>query len=460
MTSLWEDDAMDTNGSKKLGVLSLGRKRSGFDAEWGRKVEKRVINFLKDSAYELSVVERVIDNASLQNAVTRCREADCTVLIALQPTMSDGRLAPLLAQQWDDTIILWATPERPEGERVSSCSLVGTHIFASSLRQLFHPFELVYGDPTEVRVRRELDKAIKVADALRLVNNAKVGLIGYHAPGFIDIHADPFSMNSVLSTQLYHIGLQDLIDYAQSLPKEAVRADVEQVLKMRVPFEDVTEEDLPTNSRLYLAIKDIAEGEKLDALAVQEWPELPNIMGQWAYWAMLRLSMEGCHVAMEGDVDGAISCLIGQKLGMGSGYLSDWLEHDSETITLWHMGNAPLDMSEPVGSRYGPRLAKHFNIPKPLVVNADLAVDRPITVFRLWRCDGGYRLASLQGETISPRRRLSGTNALAKIHGANVYEWFDKLCHAGMPHHVAVFEGHHKDLLKRFARQLNIDWVE
>ena len=450
---------MDEN-SNKLGVLFLGRKRSGFDAEWGRRMGKRVTDFLMDSTYELRTVERAIDNASLQNAVAQCRKAGCTVLIVLQPTMSDGRLAPLLAQQWDGTIILWATPERPEGGKVSSCSLVGTHIFASTLRQLFHPFELVYGDPAAVRVRRELDEAIRVADAMRLVNNATVGLIGYHAPGFIDMHADPFSLNSELNLQLYHIGLHDLIDHMQSFPEEAVRADVEQVLKMGVPFEDVTEEDLPTNSRLYLSIKDIAEREKLDALAVQEWPELPNIVGQWAYWAMLRLSMEGCHVAMEGDVDGAISCLIGQKLGMGSGYLSDWLEHDSETVTLWHMGNAPLDMSEPVGSRRGPRLAKHFNIPKPLVVDADLAVGRPITIFRLWRCDGRYRLMAREGETISPRRHLSGTNALAKIHGTDVYEWFDKLCHEGMPHHVAVFEGHHKDLLKRFARQLNLSWVE
>ena len=30
-------------------------------------------------------------------------------------------------------------------------------------------------------------------------------------------------------------------------------------------------------------------------------------------------------------------------------------------------------------------------------------------------------------------------------------EWFDNLCHLGMPHHVAVFEGHSIDVLKRGA---------
>jgi len=38
------------------------------------------------------------------------------------------------------------------------------------------------------------------------------------------------------------------------------------------------------------------------------------------------------------------SCLIGKLTGCGVVYLSDWLEHDQSTLTLWHGGMAPFQL--------------------------------------------------------------------------------------------------------------------
>ena len=46
------------------------------------------------------------------------------VIVAIQPVISDGRLAPVLAQQWNNPLILWATPEEQTGEMISGNSLV------------------------------------------------------------------------------------------------------------------------------------------------------------------------------------------------------------------------------------------------------------------------------------------------------------------------------------------------
>ena len=46
------------------------------------------------------------------------------VLVACQPVISDGRLAPVLAQQWEQCLVLWATPEEQTGEMISGNSLV------------------------------------------------------------------------------------------------------------------------------------------------------------------------------------------------------------------------------------------------------------------------------------------------------------------------------------------------
>jgi L-arabinose isomerase len=114
-----------------------------------------------------------------------------------------------------------------------------------------------------------------------------------------------------------------------------------------------------------------------------------------------------------------------------------------------------MSLCEPVGKPGGPQIAKHFNIKKPAVMEATLRAGMPVTVYRFWRCDGKYFLAVREGETLKPKRHLMATNGLAKMN-CDPREWFEELCHAGMPHHVAVVQGHHAVLLKRLARALQI----
>ena len=46
------------------------------------------------------------------------------MLLAIQPVISDGRLAPVLAQSWTHPVVMWATPEEQTGEMISGNSLV------------------------------------------------------------------------------------------------------------------------------------------------------------------------------------------------------------------------------------------------------------------------------------------------------------------------------------------------
>ena len=441
----------------RVGFLAIGRKRRGFDMEWGRQIEEaawKAVGELDLDAFRPQAP--VVGDASLRRALEELRQAGCDALVVLQPTMGDGRLAPILAQLWGDPLVLWATPERPDGGKVSSCSLVGTHVFASILRQLGRPFEITYGHPDDAKTRRQLRRAVQLTAAAARLRRAKVGLVGSHAPGFINMHADPALMSRELGVQLHHFGLQEFYDLVEGQTDQAVRDDIERVAAMGLPFGDgVSEEDLPASSRYYLAMRALREGESLDALAVRCWPELPNRFGQWPYLAMARLACEGEAVALEGDVDGAISSLIGRLLGVGPGYLSDWLEHDEHSITLWHPGHAPLDFCTPGTARLG----RHFNSGHPVVIDAELAADRPITLFRVWRCDGAYRAMACDARTVPPRRELSGAHGLAVVDDRDVCRWFDALCHEGMPHHVSVLPGHQAELVRRLARLLEVRWV-
>jgi L-fucose isomerase-like protein len=446
--------------TRKLGLLTIGRKRPGFDQQWNEIMRAKADEALAACGFEVTRPQRpVIDDQTTRAAIAAIRAAGCDALLVLQPSLGNGQLALTVSQEWDAPLLLWATPERAESQVVSSCSLVAQHLWASTLRQAGRPFELVYGDPTAQATRDALTTAAAICRAPLLLRHAKVGLIGQHAPGFLNMAADVPLIRRALGTQLHPLSLPQFIDRARAIDEAAVAKDVATVREMKLPLKDVAADDLATNSRYYLALRELADEEQLDAMAVQCWPELPNVMGQWPYLAFARLNGEGKVVALEGDVDGAITCLLAQYLGLGSGFITDWLEHDAKSILFWHPGNASLEWCNPVGSPQGPALAKHFNIQKPMVLEGPLRTDVPVTISRLWRCDDAYHLTAAEGRIVQPRRKLTGNYASVELPDRDVREWFDTLCHAGVPHHVVLFAGSHRDALRRAARAMKVDWL-
>ena len=73
---------------------------------------------------------------------------------------------------------------------------------------------------------------------------------------------------------------------------------------------------------------------------------------------------------------------VGKLLGCGAVYLSDWLEHDSTTLTLWHGGMAPTQLSEAVGTSLGPCISRHFNNRVAGCLDATIRIGIQVTVFR------------------------------------------------------------------------------
>jgi len=455
---------MHSDSKKKIGVLVFSRKRPGFDQDWSKIVRTRSVGVFDTLGMNpVGADTLVFDDPTIRTALTSIKQAECDALVIIQPSIADGQLALSIMQQWSGPIVLWATPERPGDGNVSSCSLVGAHLFASILRQAGRPFELVYGDGEDVSVHADLLRAISLAATVRGLQHAKVGVIGTHAPGFVDLAADPFLMRKKIGVQLHSLSLSQYIDRVNAIPKERVQQDVEKILGLGLkasPGSDfpVSDETLELSSRYYLSISDLMKEAELDALAIQCWPELPNVFGHWPYLAVSRLTTEGKSVSIEGDVDAAIQSLMSRYLGIGLGFLTDWLEHDQSSIFFWHPGMAPLDLCHTIGSEDGPTLGPHFNGARPFVVDGALQSDQPVTVTRLWRCDGSYHITAFEGLAVQPKRRVTGNSLLVEVEGKKVPERFDDLIHAGMPHHVAVYPGRSAETFRRLARLLDLNW--
>ncbi len=444
----------------RAGILFLRRKRAGFDPEWGRHIEQLVRDDLQKSDFHIFYPEaKIVDIPSLRDAIEECNNNNCQVLIALQPTTSDGRMGPVLGQSSKAPVILWATPEKQEGEMVSACSLVGTHAFAATLAQLGHPFDFVYGMPGQSDVQQELEAAIYRSYAFTQLKGCNAGLVGYHAPGFIDMHVDPTSLRNNLGTELFHIGIKEFTDEVYAVRDEEAQKDAERLSQYSLACDpEISNSDILLSSKYYLHIKKLFATMPLSALGVREWPEMSA--EHWPYLAMARLASEGYAISCEGDVDGALSCLAGYASGCGACYLSDWLEHDEHHITLWHGGAAPFQLCQGNDDQVPPRISTFFNNKKPAVVDAELKVGMPITLFRLWHFNGQYLFTAIEGETVQPKRRLKGTNGVGRFDEVNVKDYFNSMLKLGFPHHPVIAEGHVKSHLYKLMDNLKIECID
>jgi L-fucose isomerase-like protein len=443
----------------KAGILFLKRKRAGFVPEWGEWIENQVREQLKSSVFDIYIPEeKITDGISLRKVMEECNSAGCQVYVAIQPTMSDARMVPVLAKNSDAPVVFWATPEKQEGSMVSACSLVGAHTFTATLAQAGHDFEFVYGMPGEDQTVRDLEQAIYRAYARMIIRSANAGLVGYHAPGFIDMNVDPASMRTGLGIELFHIAMHEFIDSIHAISDDKAREDSKEFKKLGFGYsDDISEEDLILESKYYLCMKEIMDSYPLNALGVRDWPELSS--RQWPYLAMARLASEGYAIACEGDTDGALSCLLGYLAGCGTSYLSDWLEHDEHHITLWHGGAAPFQMCKGLNSDTAPEIGRHFNNRNPMVVNATLKTGMPITLFRLWHLNGRYYFTAIEGETVEPKRHLKGTNGTGYFKDTDINRYFKRMIRAGFPHHPVVAEGHFKEHLSSLAESLKIEVI-
>ncbi|MDR1384521.1 MAG: L-fucose/L-arabinose isomerase family protein [Planctomycetaceae bacterium] len=441
----------------KIAVFFIGRKRPGFDREWGELLERKIREQLENSPFHPFFYSPVTDEITFKNAIFAAKEAGAEVLIVAQPTMGDGNLAPLLLAEWNAPVILWATPENPQNPKVSACGLVGVHNWAAGMSQLGRPPLVVYGLPNDAATIAELNDAVFIAATAKKLRHARVGLIGDHAPGFLNMAVDAAAMQRLLGIRLKRFGLHEFNAIVRSFSDSEVAADRQKAEALKIPVRSgvtVSDHDWNISSRYYLAVKKMIEEESLDAAALRCWPELPNEFGVWAYLAVARLASDGINICEEGDVDGAIGCLIAQSLGNPvPAYNSDWLEHDDNSILLWHAGATPFEICELIGTPDGPTLDVHFNTQKPLVVDALLRIGMPVTLFRIWRFENQYRLAICEGTVRRPNRIVEGCAGLIEVHSGGVKRFFQQILLNGMPHHVTVVQGRRGDTLQTFAER-------
>ncbi|MDX1522738.1 MAG: hypothetical protein R3264_14010, partial [Anaerolineae bacterium] len=207
------------------------------------------VEMAEQAARELA--DQQIDFLLLQNATCGLGEQ----------LLSLSKAAPRLG--------LWSTPDPHQEGEIKLHSLVSMNHYASILKRYLRdqapPFKWFYGHTDDDRFQRRLGLTIRALTAIKNMAQAKIGWIGGISPGFYNMMFDERKLYARLGTRVIPHEMGEVITLAERYPETEAMAIAGEI-KAGASEIRVADAAMIKGSRVYLALKEIAEQNGYDAL--------------------------------------------------------------------------------------------------------------------------------------------------------------------------------------------------
>jgi L-fucose isomerase-like protein len=411
------------------------------------------VEMAEQAARELA--DRKIDFLLLQNAT--CSMGDQLIPLS--------KAAPRLG--------LWATPDPKQEGEIQLHSLVSMGHYASILkRYLRHqdtPFKWFYGHVEDEHFQKRLGVTIRALSAVKRMAQSKIGWIGGLSPGFYNMMFDERKLRARLGAQVIAHELGEVIALAKQVEEKQAAAAVGEIRAAASEIQ-VVDAAMEKGGRLYLALKELAERNGYDALAVECWPKFQAMYGVAPCMAYSWLGSEdGLAVACEGDVLGATSMLLLNYLTgeQGSATLLDMTAVDpsANTMLMWHCGVSPRHFANADGIKW----VNHVTLGRKSEVTYGVAGDEvfaPQEATITYVGDDAERLLVLHSQVIEREvKGFDGTRGWFSHFELNqepidTWDLVNTLTVRGQEHHYAVGQGNVTSELLEIAAWLKMKTVD
>lgn len=231
-----------------------------------------------------------------------------------------------------------------------SNSLAASMEILSYLQQNYLQGEIIHGSADYIA--RRLQTLLKVQEAKRQLNGARLGIIGEPSDWLISSVADPKAVKTKLGIELVEVPISELLE----------------------GIDKVTEGEMP--DRIYQALKTIVNKHNLQGFTLRCF-DLLTAVHNTGCWALAKLNAEGIVAGCEGDVPAMLSMAITNALLGVSGFQANPSQINPETgEMLFAHCTIPLNMVE----RY--ELDTHFESGIGVGIRGFMK-EVPVTVFKV-----------------------------------------------------------------------------
>jgi hypothetical protein len=355
---------------------------------------------VKTLGFEIITTEPVTDDPKgidVKRAITDLKKDDFDLLIiCLAGWIPSHAVISITSEFKSKPIILWGLAgDIIDGRLVTAAPQAGTTALRKVFADLGYKFKYVYniiGKPSPLDKIK--DFAIASA-AVRTVGSTKVGMIGYRDMKLYNTLYEGLSLKEKIGTEIEFFEMLEM----QHLSEKNVDNDLLPLLdkiKKEWNFEKPADDNfLKKGISYYVAVKKIAEENKLDAISIKDVDGMKKILGFPPAMIFMLLSdeMKLCTIP-ENDAMGAVTQLIVKHItGQCAAYL-EFYEFFEKSVLLGVPDYVPAEV---VNGRVKVTPAAFGNISGGLLNISTLKTGK-LTLVRLSNTADQYTMHICTGE--------------------------------------------------------------
>lgn len=438
-------------------VLFVPIARPTFDVAWATEQMTLARTALKAAGIEArGPTELVMAGEAAEAAAQTAQTSAPDLTILFQASFADSTMAQRVALATDSPVLLWGIPEPRTGGRLRLNSLCGINLTAHALRRQNRAYHTAYAPADDAATVERIVALARAGYARRRLAEARLGLVGVHPDGFETCDYDPDELHARLGLTVTPLTLDEVFDGAAAA-SGAAEGVIAELTPRVAGLADLAQTPLHGTAAVAVALRQQADRQRLDALAVRCWPEFFTQLGCAACGALSMLTEQGTPCSCEADVNGTVTLLILQYISGAAVFIADLVDVDREadTAVLWHCGLAPLSMADPNAT---PRGGLHSNRKLPLVMEFPLKPGR-VTLARLSHAEGRLRLVIGGGEMLAAPPSFQGTSGVVRFDKP-AGQVLDTILGEGLEHHICLAYGDHRASLYALAGLLDLPTLE
>lgn len=400
----------------KVALMTFGDERDymweGYFGELTMPRHKEAVDYLRTLPIQLISFDEVArSKQSVDRQVTELQAAGAEALFVHLPCWATPNIVVRAVQGLQlPTVTMTSTSAATHG-------MVGLFGTAGTLSQLGIEHLRVRDDFGAAVFENRLLPYFRAASAKARLRGRTMGLFGGRSLGIDTGTFDPMQWRAQFGVDVDHIDQLEIIRRAELIDSQRVEQTVAWMSKnfasIALGEGQLTDEKLRFQVRCYLANKDINEEKGLDFIAVKCMTELSDHYVPQCISAALMpgpYDAEGdkqpCSMSCEADGDGALTMEILKQISGGGSTLFADVSHMDADKSILYLPNCGGMCSWFAGrSDNAEDNLKHIEL-RPSVrpgggaITYFTAAPGPITLARLYRVAGTYRMAIVPGNAV------------------------------------------------------------
>lgn len=404
----------------KLGVVPTRREDLNFPVKLAMDQKIPLFNKLREMEIDFVDLDDVCSDGLLVSLddleAAKKKFTDHRIDALFIPTIVFGAEGPvsLLAKEMGVPTLLWG-PRDPEGRGATGKAGLGIYTIGKSLRRLGVPFTFMGTCSVEDRLFEEgLRMFLAAANVVKEMKNSRILQIGPRPESFWSVIVDEGMLMEKLGIPVYPIALPELFDEFEAVManEEARIAQIVEDFKRRTVIR-TNSEIVKKSAAMAITLENLTRYTHSNAVAVQCWHAMPKQLGIWPCAGGALLAESGVPVACEGDVYGAVSCIIAQAASR-KGEKPIFMDYDGvhpenpNAFNVHHCAISPIEYYEDT-----PRMFRRPNPPEKDwggCISGELRTKGDVSFLRFDGDRGEYSVLVGKGKAVKGPAAASGNS--------------------------------------------------